>query len=98
MDNVSMKAVAVVTMMYLPTTFVATICSTVFFDVDSSGIVVNPKIWMFAVAAVLLTLLTIVIWLFLIPHGWGSLQKVVGTGLESLEELVMGEKKKASEN
>ena len=91
-DSVSMKAVAVVTMMYLPTTFVATICSTIFFNVDSNGIVVDSKIWIFAVAAVLLTLLTIVTWLFLIPHGWRSIKELVGNSLESLTELVSREK------
>lgn len=67
-----MKTIASLTMVYLPSTFVATIFSTGFFDFGSDGtgdLSVNVDIWKLIIVAAVLTTLTISVWIFLNKHG-----------------------------
>ena len=63
---------------------------------DTDDIVVDSRIWAFAVAAVLLTLLTIGIWLLFIPNGWQSLYGVAkGKIMAYLSSVKAGSKKQS---
>ena len=67
-DSTSMKTIASLTMVYLPSTFVATIFSTGFFEFGSDGtsaLSVNVDIWKFIVVAAIFTALTISVWVYL---------------------------------
>ena len=71
-DSTSMKTIASLTMIYLPSTFVATIFSTGFFDFGSNGtsrLSVNTDIWKLIVVAAVLTIMTVSVWIFLNKHG-----------------------------
>jgi hypothetical protein len=62
-DGTSMKTLAVVTLVYLPATAVSSILAMPLFDWSAHGdAVVNPRIWVFFVLAVPLTVLTISVW------------------------------------
>jgi hypothetical protein len=68
-----MKTIASLTIIYLPSTFAASIFSTGFFSYDSqdgTGLVrVNPQIWkMFAIASAL-SVVTIAVWIYLNKKG-----------------------------
>lgn len=57
-----MKAIASLTMVYLPSTFAASIFSTDFFTFtprDADGVKVDKQIWMLFVLAVILSFLTV---------------------------------------
>lgn len=67
-DSTSMKTIASLTMVYLPSTFVATIFSTGFFDFGSDGTGdsnVNVDIWKLIIVASVLTTLAISVWIYL---------------------------------
>jgi hypothetical protein len=67
-----MKTIAGLTMVYLPSTFVATIFSMGFFGFGDGGtgpLMVKRDIWKFAVIAIGLTAVTIVCWVYLNAHG-----------------------------
>lgn len=62
-DGSSMKTLAVVTLVYLPCTTVSSILAMPLFDWDAeTGAVINPRIWVFCVFAIPLTVMTIVLW------------------------------------
>ena len=70
-DSTSMKTIAGLTMVYLPSTFVATIFSTGFFNVtgSGSGLIVSAAIWKFIAVAAILTAITISVWVYLNKRG-----------------------------
>lgn len=70
-DSTSMKTIASLTMVYLPSTFAATIFSTGFFNVpgDGSALVVSSAIWKFIIVAAILTGITIGVWVYLNKCG-----------------------------
>ena len=87
-DSTSMKTIASLTMIYLPSTFVATIFSTGFFDFDSNGtgsLKVNVDIWKFLIVAAVLTMLTISIWIYLNKHGVPRLLKWAERGRQQTD-------------
>lgn len=58
-----MKTLAVVTLVYLPCTTVSSVFAMPLFDWNADGqSVVNPRIWVFFLFAVPLTVITIGIW------------------------------------
>ncbi|KAJ3515356.1 hypothetical protein NLJ89_g1806 [Agrocybe chaxingu] len=66
-DSSAMKTIAIVTMFFLPGTFVSSLFSMVFFDTqpDSSGrplLLVGSQIWIYFVTTVVLTLLVLSVW------------------------------------
>ena len=77
-DITSMKTIASLTMVYLPSTFVATVFSTGFFSYGSDelgNLSINFDIWKFIVVAAVLTALTISVWVYLNKHGIPRLLK-----------------------
>ena len=70
-DSTSMKTIASLTMVYLPSTFAATMFSTGFFNVpdSGSGLVVSSAIWKFIIVAAILTGITIGVWVYLNKCG-----------------------------
>ena len=70
-DSTSMKTIASLTMVYLPSTFAATIFSTGFFNVPGTGsaLVVSSAIWKFIIVAAILTGITIGVWVYLNKCG-----------------------------
>ena len=70
-DSTSMKTIASLTMVYLPSTFAASIFSTGFFSVPGSGstLVVSSAIWKFIIVAAILTSITIGVWVYLNKCG-----------------------------
>lgn len=62
-DGTSMKTLAVVTLVYLPCTTVSSVLAMPLFDWDADDqSIVNPRIWVFFVFAIPLTITTIIIW------------------------------------
>ena len=71
-DSTSMKTIASLTMVYLPSTFAASVFSTGFFTFtpgDAEGVKVDTKIWILVVIAFLMSVLTIGTWVYLNKHG-----------------------------
>ncbi|QQK45395.1 Magnesium transport protein CorA [Penicillium digitatum] len=62
-DNTMMKTVAIVSMIYLPGTFVSGLFGMNFFDFDRESIGVSHDIWIYWLVTVSLTLATIFVWL-----------------------------------
>ena len=65
-DSTAMKAIAVLTMLFLPGTFVATFFSMTMFDWNPSNGTprVSRFIWMYWLISIPLTLLVMLLWLF----------------------------------
>ncbi|KAI0023325.1 hypothetical protein F4780DRAFT_75757 [Xylariomycetidae sp. FL0641] len=66
-DSERMKSIAVLTMIFLPATFVATIFSMGIFDWKGEGgrmMTVSPYIWVYVVATVLVTSITLGVWYY----------------------------------
>ncbi|KAL2154651.1 hypothetical protein VTH82DRAFT_3327 [Thermothelomyces myriococcoides] len=63
-DNRVMKSIALLGMIFLPSTFISAIFSTTFFNFDeeSNAWEVSDKIWIFLVTAIPATIITIVLW------------------------------------
>ncbi|KAJ3513698.1 hypothetical protein NLJ89_g2806 [Agrocybe chaxingu] len=66
-DSSAMITIAVVTMFFLPGTFISAFFSMVFFDTkpDTRGhpvLVVGPQLWIYVLATVMLTILVLCIW------------------------------------
>lgn len=72
-DSTSMKTIAGLTMIYLPGTFAASIFSTGFFTYsqgdDGATIQVNSQIWVLFVVAIVISLFTTGIWVWLNKRG-----------------------------
>ncbi|KAI0913102.1 hypothetical protein F4823DRAFT_559367 [Ustulina deusta] len=65
-DSLTMKSIALVTLTFLPPTFVSAIFSMSFFNYSAeSGWVLSDKFWVYWVFAIPTTLLTVVAWYFL---------------------------------
>ncbi|KAK7966582.1 uncharacterized protein PG986_000859 [Apiospora aurea] len=64
-DSSHMRSIAVLTMAFLPGTFVATVFSMTFFDWQGSAeSILSPYIWIFVAVTFALTALTLAIWRF----------------------------------
>ncbi|KAH7163590.1 hypothetical protein B0J13DRAFT_538875 [Dactylonectria estremocensis] len=65
-DSRYMRSIAVLTMVFLPGTFLAGVFSMTFFDWNSEGggVVVSGYVWVYALVAVILTLLTMGAWYY----------------------------------
>ena len=61
-DGSSMTTLAVVTLVYLPCTTVSSILAMPLFDWDAEKGVVNPRIWVFFILALPLTVITVSVW------------------------------------
>ncbi|OTA87742.1 hypothetical protein M434DRAFT_15302 [Hypoxylon sp. CO27-5] len=62
-DGSQMRSIALLTMIFLPGTFVATIFSMSFFNWKlKEDVMISPQIWIYAVITALLTVVTIGIW------------------------------------
>ncbi|WQF78785.1 hypothetical protein CDEST_03799 [Colletotrichum destructivum] len=65
-DSSQMKSIALLTMIFLPATFVATLFSMTFFNWQPNSkdgeVVVSPRIWIYAVIAGGLTMITLITW------------------------------------
>jgi Mg2+ and Co2+ transporter CorA len=64
-DSESMKTIAVLTMAFLPGTFVSAVLSMNFFDSTSGEFVVHSKWWIFPTVTIPLTLAVVGLW-----AGW----------------------------
>ena len=68
-DNIAMKTIAILGIVFLPGTFVATLFSINMFDWggadggDASSLAVSPNMWIYWVITVPLTVVTFLIWL-----------------------------------
>ncbi|CAF9931594.1 MAG: hypothetical protein GOMPHAMPRED_005971 [Gomphillus americanus] len=92
-DSTSMKTIASLTMVYLPITFTASIFSTGFFSYGDDGlgaVSVNSQIWMLFMVGLILTVITLAVWILLNKHGipkqlaWARQEvKPVSTDIES---------------
>ncbi|KAI1086228.1 hypothetical protein F5B19DRAFT_176247 [Rostrohypoxylon terebratum] len=64
-DGSQMRSIALMTMIFLPGTFVATLFSMTFFDWKlTAGDMISPYIWIYVVTTVVLTVATIAIWYY----------------------------------
>ncbi|XXH01035.1 hypothetical protein Hte_007386 [Hypoxylon texense] len=64
-DGSQMRSIALLTMIFLPGTFVATLFSMSFFDWKlNGGIIMSPYIWIYAVVTFVLTTMTIGTWYY----------------------------------
>lgn len=64
LDSVAMKTLALVTAIFLPATFIATLFSMSMFDwqADSSSAILSPEFWIFWVVSVPLTIAVLTAW------------------------------------
>lgn len=63
-DSSAMKSIAILTLIFLPLTGIASLFSTPFFDVEGPHLFVSVSIWIFWVVTVCLTLLIVAFWLW----------------------------------
>lgn len=66
-DSYAMKTIAVLTMFFLPATFISSLLGTNLFVLDTSGngkaqLIVSELWWIYLVSAVPLTLFTLLVW------------------------------------
>lgn len=61
-DSTSMKTIAVVTLLFLPTTTVATIFGTEFFDFGEEGFRVSRWIWLFVLLSLTISAIVFAVW------------------------------------
>jgi uncharacterized membrane protein len=62
-DSASVKAIAVITLVFLPVTTVATICGSQFFySADNGGIVMDPSGWLMFAVSTVLSLILLLAW------------------------------------
>ncbi|KAI0534386.1 hypothetical protein GGR58DRAFT_482964 [Xylaria digitata] len=72
-DSLSMKSIALVTLAFLPPTFVCAIFSMSFFDYSAdSGWALSDKFWLYWVFAIPTTLLTAAVWYFLRKYSFSA--------------------------
>jgi hypothetical protein len=67
-----MKTIASLTMIYLPSTFAASIFSTGFFSYDANGtelVKINPQIWKMFAVGIGMSFVTIAAWVYLNKKG-----------------------------
>lgn len=67
-DSAAMRTIAVLTMFFLPATFVSSLFGTNFFTLDTSApgkpaLMVSELWWVYLIAALPLTLLTLLVWM-----------------------------------
>ena len=70
-DSTAMVTMAVLTIFFLPSTFIAALFSTVFFDINSNGtgLTVHQGLWIYVVVAIILTVLVMAVWIWLYRSG-----------------------------
>jgi hypothetical protein len=97
-DSTSMKTIASLTMIYLPSTFAASFFSTGFFsyDLGTESMKVNREIWKMLVVALGLSFATIAVWIYLNKKGtprifnWAKVLPVQQTTESSATTAVLG--------
>lgn len=62
-DSSSMKALATVTVLFLPGTFISSLFSMSMFDWNAGKQVISDRFWIYWVVTMPLTLLTVISWL-----------------------------------
>ncbi|KAH6999508.1 hypothetical protein EDB80DRAFT_687619 [Ilyonectria destructans] len=67
-DNAQMRSIALLTMIYLPVSAIASVFSMGIFDWSSKGTVVSKYIWIFIVLSLGLTVITVLVW-YLATHA-----------------------------
>ncbi|KAH8786771.1 hypothetical protein F5882DRAFT_115494 [Hyaloscypha sp. PMI_1271] len=88
-DGRAMKTIAVLGLLFLPATFIASIYGAGIVDLRSDSIAVPRLWWTYAVASVALTLFVLIIWAVYIHH---TNRKSVSKDLEELEKAEKAEK------
>ena len=82
---------AVLTLFFLPSTFLAALFSTDFFDLssDGRGLTVHQELWIYVVVALILTILVMIIWFW-----WyrGGLKSTIERAKLKRRSLFKGEK------
>ncbi|KAI0149820.1 hypothetical protein F4776DRAFT_603320 [Hypoxylon sp. NC0597] len=63
-DNQIMKSVALLTMIFLPSTFIATLFSTTFFSFAEDGWLASNAFWIYWVVVIPLTIAVVLVWRF----------------------------------
>ncbi|OTA64104.1 hypothetical protein K449DRAFT_432618 [Hypoxylon sp. EC38] len=63
-DNQIMKSVALLTMIFLPATFIATLFSTTFFSFAEDGWLASNAFWIYWVVVIPLTIAVVLVWRF----------------------------------
>lgn len=86
-DSTTIKVITVVTLVYLPFTFVATLLSMGVFGLDASNqLTVSPQLWIFFAISIPLTLVTMLWWVWKIgrreAHSTGEYDKGWSGNLE----------------
>ncbi|KAI1098003.1 hypothetical protein F4804DRAFT_346684 [Jackrogersella minutella] len=77
-DGSQMRSIALLTMIFLPGTFVATLFSMSFFNWNiASETILSPYIWIYAVATLILTVTTIMTWHYCTVRSHGSKKKIL---------------------
>ncbi|PYH93159.1 hypothetical protein BO71DRAFT_382203 [Aspergillus ellipticus CBS 707.79] len=88
-ENATVKVVTLVTLIYLPASFVSTVLGMNMFDfADGGKFLISPQFWIFVVLAVPLTLLTLAMWYLVtkrkLKHRERKKVKVKAQGEESV--------------
>ncbi|PWY96716.1 hypothetical protein BO94DRAFT_592680 [Aspergillus sclerotioniger CBS 115572] len=86
-DNATVKVVTLVTLIYLPASFVSTILGMNLFDFGNGKLSISRQFWIFIVLAVPLTLLTLAMWYFVTQRQLRNRQKMKSKRKE--EELMV---------
>ncbi|GAB1316486.1 hypothetical protein MFIFM68171_06696 [Madurella fahalii] len=81
-DSRHMRSIALVTMVFLPGTFFASVFSMTFFNWDSDGSSADPILshwfWIYVVFTFCATVMTIVLWWFFVVHRPSLARKAAG--------------------
>lgn len=80
-DSVAIRAITLVTSLYLPFSFVATLfgMNLVDFDEETRDLVVSHKLWLYFVISVPLTAATLVCWRYIMRNYQGKQPRTVAT-------------------
>ncbi|KAK1149743.1 hypothetical protein N8T08_005297 [Aspergillus melleus] len=88
-DNATVKVVTLVTLIYLPASFVSTLLGMNLFDFDGGddggGFTISRQFWIFVIAAVPLTLLTLASWYFITQRRLRLIRKHKISDVEKME-------------
>ncbi|KAI9040380.1 uncharacterized protein KD926_008337 [Aspergillus affinis] len=88
-DNATVKVVTLVTLIYLPASFVSTLLGMNLFDFDGEkdggGFTISRQFWIFVVAAVPLTFLTLASWYLITQRRLRLIRKHKGSDEEKME-------------
>jgi len=85
-DSAAMRVISVITILFLPATFTATLFSTTFFNfqVDRKGHVVSWWLWLYFLVTIFLSSIVLIWWYFTSNTKVGDLDEIFGNGDEEL--------------